>query len=89
MESDSGHYLQTGSTYIHLNPARAKLIRVGEQKLWEYPWSSYPTYVKPTPPPWLVTERVLGSLGLGPGAGSAYEAYMRFEFPTLTPPRNP
>lgn len=76
VESDSGVYLQTLSTYIHLNPARAKLIRVGEQKLWEYPWSSYPSYVKKSPPPWLVTERVLGSLGLAPGASSAYEAYM-------------
>jgi hypothetical protein len=76
VESDSGLYLQTLSTYIHLNPARAKLIRVGEQKLWEYPWSSYPSYVRKSPPPWLVTKRVLGSLGLAPGARSAYEAYM-------------
>jgi len=39
VEADSQHYFQTVSTYIHLNPARAKLIRVGEQKLWEYPRS--------------------------------------------------
>lgn len=76
VESDSGLYLQIVSTYIHLNPARAKLIGIGEQKLWEYPWSSYPSYVKKARPPWLVTERVLGSLGLAPGARSAYEAYM-------------
>jgi putative transposase len=76
VESDSGLYLQTLSTYIHLNPARAKLIRVGEQNLWEYHWSSYPSYVKKSPPPWLVTQRVLGSLGLPPGARAAYEAYL-------------
>ena len=32
--------------------------------------------MKKPPPPWLVTERVLGRLGLPPGAGLAYEAYM-------------
>lgn len=76
VESDAGIYLQSVSTYIHLNPARAKLIRVGEQKLWQYRWSSYPSYVKKAPPAWLVTERVLGSLGLVPGARAGYEAYM-------------
>ncbi len=53
-------------TYIHLNPARAKLIRIGEQKLWEYPWSSYPDYVCREAPEWLETGRVPGSLGLRP-----------------------
>jgi len=76
VEADSGIYLQTVSTYIHLNPARAKLIRVGEQKLWEYPWSSYGSYVRLPAPVWLTTERVLGSLGLGPQNRSAYLAYM-------------
>ena len=32
--------------------------------------------MKKSPPCWLVTERVLGSLGLAPGARSAYAAYM-------------
>jgi putative transposase len=40
VEADSAEYFQTVSTYIHLNPARAKLIRIGEEKLWRYPWSS-------------------------------------------------
>ena len=69
-------YLQTVSTYIHLNPARAKLISVGEQKLWQYRWSSYRNYVKEPAPPWLRIERVLGSLGLPSNSGGAYEAYM-------------
>lgn len=76
VEAEAGIYLQTVSTYIHLNPARAKLIRIGEQKLWEYRWSSYPSYVKEAAPSWLRTERVLGSLGLPPEACAAYEAYM-------------
>jgi REP element-mobilizing transposase RayT len=76
VEADSPNYFQTVSTYIHLNPARAKLIRIGEQKLWEYPWSSYPAYVRQGPPEWLVTERVLGSLNLGPEDRRGYEAYL-------------
>jgi putative transposase len=76
LEREPGIYFQTVSTYIHLNPARAKLLRLGEQKLWEYPWSSYPNYVKAPTPVWLRTQRVLGSLGLGPQDRSAYLAYM-------------
>src|SRR2546426_11797085 len=34
----SDDYLQVESTYIHLNPARARLIRVGEERLKRYPW---------------------------------------------------
>ena len=39
------NYFQVVSTYIHLNPARAKLIRIGEQRLKRYRWSSYPWYL--------------------------------------------
>lgn len=76
VEVESAQYFQTLSTYIHLNPARAKLIRMGEQKLWEYPWSSYPSYVCKAAPEWLVTERVLGSAGFGPGDGRGYQTYL-------------
>jgi len=76
VESDAKEYFQTVSTYIYLNPARAKLIRIGEEKLWEYPWSSYRTYVRQPKPEWLHTERVLGSLGLGPHQRRGYEAYL-------------
>ncbi len=76
VETQAGLYFQTVSTYIHLNPARAKLIRIGEQKLLEYSWSSYPQYVSGVGPQWLVTERVLGSLGLGREEALGYEAYI-------------
>ena len=76
VDAESGLNFQAVSTYIHLNPARARQIRIGEQKLWQYPWSSYPSYVRQPPPPWLNTERVLGSLGLPPQARRAYAAYM-------------
>ena len=66
------------STYIHLNPARAKWIRVGKERLARYPWSSYPWYVKTGghPPGWLDTKRVMGHLGLGPRERAGYEAYV-------------
>ena len=76
VDGEEPEYFRTVSTYIHLNPARANLIRIGEQKLWDYPWSSYPHYVRGEPPEWLVRGRVLGSLGLGPEDRSGYEAYM-------------
>jgi REP element-mobilizing transposase RayT len=76
--ADTAEYFQVVSNYIHLNPARGKLIRIGEQKLWEYPWSSYPAYVHKAKAAeeWLVTERVQGSVGLRPGDYQGYEAYM-------------
>jgi putative transposase len=70
------NYFQVVSTYIHLNPARAGLIEIGRQKLKSYRWSSYPWYLSRQGPAWLSRERVLGSLGLAPGQGRGYEAYM-------------
>ena len=71
-------YFQVVSTYIHLNPARARLIKAGEQPLKGYQWSSYPWYLSRAGarPEWLSTERVLGSLGLVPEKSRGYEAYM-------------
>jgi REP element-mobilizing transposase RayT len=69
-------YFQVASTYIHLNPARAKLIRVGRERLKRYRWSSYPWYLNRAGkrPEWLRTDRVMGSLGLGPKDMKGYEA---------------
>ena len=73
-----GMYLQVVSTYIHLNPARAGLMKIGEQKLKSYCWSSYPLYLngKPGTPVWLCRQRVLDSLALRPTDAKGYEAYM-------------
>ena len=78
VDSSVGDYLAVVSTYLHLNPARAGLIRIGEEPLAVYPWSSYPAYLKAMgeKPAWLVTDRVLGSLGLGPADGAGYGAYI-------------
>jgi putative transposase len=78
VDGQAGNYLGTVSTYIHLNPARAHLIRIGQESLRQYRWSSYPFYLaRPSQKPaWLVTERVLGNLGLRPGDRAGYEAYL-------------
>src|SRR6476660_2609140 len=58
--SGSG-YLKTVCDYVHLNPARAKLIRPGN-KLIDFVWSSYCEYLKPpgSRQPWLRVDRLLG-----------------------------
>jgi putative transposase len=58
-------YLRTVCDYVHLNPARAKLLRK-DAKLADYRWSSYPTYLQApsTRPRWLRVDRVLGEAGI-------------------------
>src|SRR6266853_860196 len=46
VDGEEEPYFQVASTYIHLNPARAKLIRIGEERLSVYVWSSYPFYLR-------------------------------------------
>jgi REP element-mobilizing transposase RayT len=81
VDGSADEYFQVVSTYIHLNPARAGLIRIGEQSLSVYRWSSYPSYLRRTAarPPWLRVDRVLGSVGLGVDDArgrQGYEAYI-------------
>jgi putative transposase len=66
VQTDDRPYFSALSTYIHLNPVRSGLVRVGEQPLTSYPWSSYPAFAQPLDkiPIWLRTERVLRELGL-------------------------
>ena len=54
-------YLRTVCDYVHLNPARAKLLRP-EQPLREYPWSSWLEYLTAPDkrPEWLRADRLLG-----------------------------
>lgn len=63
--AQDGYFLQA-STYIHLNPVRAKLVRLEADPLSAYRWSSYPEYLKPPRRrgDLVQVERVLGSLGL-------------------------
>ena len=63
--SGSG-YLKTVCDYVHLNPARAGLVRP-EQALSAYSWSSWPEYLKAPSRrwPWLRVDRLLGEYRIG------------------------
>jgi putative transposase len=54
-------YLRTVCDYVHLNPARARLL-TPEQPLAEYRWSTWPEYLKSPGkrPEWLRVDRLLG-----------------------------
>ncbi len=71
-------YFEVVGTYIHLNPARAGLIRIGRELLKGYRWSSYPAYVsrRDSGVSWMCRERVLAGSGLAAGDVKGYEAYM-------------
>ena len=78
VEGARGNYLGVASTYIHLNPARARLIKIGKEALSRYRWSSYPEYLRGRRqrPGWLETSRVMGSVGLAKEDRDGYEAYL-------------
>lgn len=61
-----GEYFERVSTYIHLNPASAKLIDPATQRLEKYAWSSYPSYLKHDHqrPKWLQVDRTLNNLDM-------------------------
>jgi REP element-mobilizing transposase RayT len=75
---DGSGYFGLVSSYIHLNPARAGLIEIGQEPLKRYRWSSYPWYLNRAGkgPSWLCRERVMEELGLAKAAVKGYEAYM-------------
>jgi len=57
-----GDYFQTVSSYIHLNPARVKGYNFENTKLADYPWSSYPFYLRLAQrPAYLSVDRTLGT----------------------------
>ncbi len=65
MDGSGGEYFLIVSNYSHLNPARAKLFDLEEERLMDYHWSSYPLYFRPSKGPvWLTVNRTLGALGL-------------------------
>ena len=71
-------YFRTVCDYVHLNLARAGLVRV-EQALSAYPWSSLGHYLaKPARRPvWLETGRLLAELGLARDTPSARAEFER------------
>ena len=65
IDSTDAAYLRTVCDYVHLNPARAGLVRKGNP-LESYVWSSYPGYlmVPGRRERWMRCDRLLGEHGL-------------------------
>jgi len=65
VDGSGNGYLKTVCDYVHLNPARAKLISA-KGKLLDFRWSSYGEYLKVRGPraPWLRVDRLLGEHGI-------------------------
>jgi putative transposase len=65
VDGSGNGYLKSVCDYVHLNPARAGLLR-REQPLDSYRWSSYPLYLRPAGqrPAWLRVDRLLGEWGV-------------------------
>jgi hypothetical protein len=61
VDGSGNGYLKTVCDYVHLNPARAKLLPPAEV-LRAYRWSSWPEYLKAPGKrwPWLRVDRLLG-----------------------------
>lgn len=65
VDGSDHHYLRRVCDYVHLNPARAHLLKNGAP-LESFPWSSFGEYLKPSYQRvhWLRTDRLLGEYGL-------------------------
>jgi len=65
VEGSGNGYLKTVCDYVHLNPARAGLLKP-EEPLSSFAWSSYPCYLGPPScrPVWLRVDRLLGEWGI-------------------------
>ncbi len=65
IDPEADNYFTVVSSYIHLNPARARLFDLGQGKLTDYQWSSYLPYLRPSKrPEWLCVDKVLSCLNV-------------------------
>ena len=65
VEADGGEYFSVLVSYVHLNPARAKLFDLEKGRLSDFVWSSFPLVLEPAKRPWwLKADRALGAAGL-------------------------
>jgi REP element-mobilizing transposase RayT len=65
VDGSGGGCLKTVCDYVHLNPARAKLVAM-EEPLRSFAWSSRPAYLRAPSrrPAWLRGDRLLGEWGI-------------------------
>jgi REP-associated tyrosine transposase len=78
VDGSGNGYLKTVCDYVHLNPARAKLLS-GKQKLCEFRWSSYGEYLKAPAVrwPWLRVDRLLGEHGIARDSLAGREEFQK------------
>jgi hypothetical protein len=86
IDDEDASYFRGVSEYIHLNPADAGVVRPGH--LVDYPWSSYPLYLKAPSkrPDWLEVLPVLNASGIPTDSlksRRAYEAQMNLRHKSL------
>ena len=69
-------YLRTVCDYVHLNPARARLLKK-EQKLRAYRWCSYGEYLKSPHRrlSWVRVDRVFGEMGIPKDSAAGRKAF--------------
>ncbi len=83
---DEESYLLALVRYIHLNPARAHIVKTMEE-LGRYPWSGHRALIGKTKYPWMDTETVLTQFG--DKKKRAVEEYRRFVREEFSAKRNP
>jgi REP element-mobilizing transposase RayT len=78
VEGSGDGYLRSVCDYVHLNPARARVI-APEEGLESFGWSSYPAYLKPARqrPKWLRVDRLLGEKGIGKDSAAGRQELAR------------
>ena len=78
VEGSGNGYLRTACDYVHLNPARAGLLKP-EERLLAYPWSSLGYYLAAPAhrPQWVRVDRLLGEHGLQQDTPAARQEFER------------
>ena len=79
VDGQEGSYFAVLSDYIHLNPVRARMVRL-DGRLFDFPWSSYPLYAaRKGRPVWFEPRTVLGAMDFEDTAAGrrAYAERMR------------
>ncbi|MFM2298109.1 MAG: hypothetical protein RL117_1816 [Verrucomicrobiota bacterium] len=66
--ASDAHHFRNVADYIHLNPARAKLVGGKNGTLLSYRWSSLHSYAKGKGPEWMELDRVLDAFSLAKNA---------------------
>ena len=71
VDGSGNGYLKAVCDYVHLNPARAKLLK-GHERLSDFRWSSYGQYLaaRGARSAWLRVDRLLGEHGISRDSGA-------------------